>query len=431
MAIGLLARLAAARPAPVFVALGMHAGPVREALALDPRVELVDSPRHASVLLVAGGVPPDQHEALRRLHDQLPRPSASLWLSSEPLAELPHAERIDHLAAAPAAIAHLHRELLEGRRPGAAHLLPDQPPHPWKGLGAHGQGGEGMMGGYPYGRPMAMAMMEDLRDGLTLDSLSFTLGPFYPALPPGLQLQLTLQGDLVQMAMLASRAYPLPAAPCWFQALERPVPIAELEIARARHHLHRLAHLLHLAGLDALALRTLADAARLQPGRSLPALRRRILRSGLLQALDPGVGRLDTGQAYTLGGPAYRAAGHDEDARSADRHYARLGFRPLSHPGGDLRARVLQWLGEIEQALGLAAAADAQALETASQAQVETPRGTMSNEQRPTDGCHLLPDLLPGLEWSQALLLIASLDLAALSPYPQPSTDQVPQRGAA
>ncbi|WP_312764538.1 hypothetical protein [Stutzerimonas balearica] len=56
MAIGLLARLAAARPAPVFVALGMHAGPVREALALDPRVELVDSPRHASVLLVAGGV---------------------------------------------------------------------------------------------------------------------------------------------------------------------------------------------------------------------------------------------------------------------------------------------------------------------------------------------------------------------------------------
>ncbi|WP_348693729.1 hypothetical protein, partial [Stutzerimonas balearica] len=44
MAIGLLARLAAARPAPVFVALGMHSGPVREALALDPRVELVDSP---------------------------------------------------------------------------------------------------------------------------------------------------------------------------------------------------------------------------------------------------------------------------------------------------------------------------------------------------------------------------------------------------
>jgi hypothetical protein len=418
VAVGLLRRLAAARPAPVFVALGMQAGAVRETLALDPRVELVDSPRHASVLLVAGGVPPDQQEALRRLHDQLPRPAASLWFRSEPFIERGQAQRVDDRAALPEALAGLHRDLLEGARPAAPHLLPDQPPHPWKGQGMHGQGGEGMMGGMPYGRPMAMAMMDDVRDGLMLDSLSFTLGPFYPALPPGLQLKLTLQGDLLQMAMIESRTYPAHASPLFFAALERPVPIAELEIERARHHLRRLAHVLQLGGLGALARRTLADAARIQPGVRLPDLHRRVARSGLLQAIDPGLGRLEAAQAYALGGSAYRATGSSEDARASDPSYACLGFRPITGEGGDAHARLFQWVAEIEQALALAAAAHGQSLATGTQAQVETPRGAMTAEQRPADGSHLLMELLPGLEWSQALLLIASLDLAALSPYP-------------
>src|SRR3546814_14187708 len=56
-----------------------------------------------------------------------------------------------------------------------------------------------MMGGKPYGRPMAMTE-DDRRDGLALDAYTATFGPFLPVFPPGLQLSLTLQGDVVQSA---------------------------------------------------------------------------------------------------------------------------------------------------------------------------------------------------------------------------------------
>lgn len=418
MAVTFLQRLAAGRPAPVFVVSGMTGAWVRDALALDPRIDVVDSPRHAKMLLVAGGVPADQHEALRRLHDQLPRPAVSLWYRCDPLVELDHARRIDRLDELPAEATRLHRGLVEGSESGEPGLLPDQPPHPWQGKGQHGQGGEGMMGGVPYGRPMAMAMMEDLRDGLQLDSLSFTLGPFYPALPPGLQLKLTLQGDLVQMAMIESSAYPVHLSSLFYGALEKPVPVAALEIERARYHLHRLAHLMRLAGLSSLAQRTLHDAVQVRPGSRLPDLHRRVTRSGLLHSIDAGLGQLDMQQARMLGGVAWRASGMPNDARSEDPSYARIGFKPLTHEGSDLQARLLQQVAEITQALTLAAAADEIGLETATTDRVETPRGELSAAYRPVDASHLLMDLLPGLEWSQALLLIASLDIAALSPYP-------------
>lgn len=418
MAVTFLQRLAAGRPAPVFVVSGMTGAWVRDALALDPRIDVVDSPRHAKMLLVAGGVPADQHEALRRLHDQLPRPAVSLWYRCDPLVELDHARRIDRLDELPAEATRLHRGLVEGSESGEPGLLPDQPPHPWQGKGQHGQGGEGMMGGVPYGRPMAMAMMEDLRDGLQLDSLSFTLGPFYPALPPGLQLKLTLQGDLVQMAMIESSAYPVHLSSLFYGALEKPVPVAALEIERARYHLHRLAHLMQLAGLSSLAQRTLHDAVQVRPGSRLPDLHRRVTRSGLLHSIDAGLGQLDMQQARMLGGVAWRASGMPNDARSEDPSYARIGFKPLTHEGSDLQARLLQQVAEITQALTLAAAADEIGLETATTDRVETPRGELSAAYRPVDASHLLMDLLPGLEWSQALLLIASLDIAALSPYP-------------
>ncbi|MCQ4320807.1 hypothetical protein [Stutzerimonas stutzeri] len=418
MAVTFLQRLAAGRPAPVFVVSGMAGAGARNALLLDPRIDVVDSPRHATILLVAGGVPADQHQALRRLHAQLPRPAATLWYRSDPLTELDHARRIDRLDDLPAEAIRLHRALIDGSTPGDPDLLPDQPPHPWQGKGMHGQGGEGMMGGVPYGRPMAMAMMQDLRDGLQLDSLSFTLGPFYPALPPGLQLKLTLQGNLLQKAMIESSAYPVHLSPLFFEALKRPVPIAALEIERARYHLHRLAHLMRLAGLSSLAQRTLLDAVRLQPGARLPDLHRRVTRSGLLHSIDAGLGQLDLQQARMLGGVAWRAAGMPSDARSEDPSYVRIGFKPLTREGSDIRARLCQLVAEITQALALAAAADQAGLQTGNTERVETPRGELTAEQRPADASHLLMGLLPGLEWSQALLLIASLDIAALSPYP-------------
>jgi hypothetical protein len=66
--------LAGAAPVPVSAAVGAGCRNAVEDLALNPDVTFVDSPRHASVLLVAGVMPPDVHEALRRIHDQVAHP---------------------------------------------------------------------------------------------------------------------------------------------------------------------------------------------------------------------------------------------------------------------------------------------------------------------------------------------------------------------
>src|SRR3546814_20246746 len=86
---------------------------------------------------------------------------------------------------------------MTGERRSEDDRLPDEPQVAWRGKGDHGQGGEGMMGGKPYGRPMAMTD-EDLRDGLALDAYTACFGPFLSVLPPGLMLELTLLGDVIQ-----------------------------------------------------------------------------------------------------------------------------------------------------------------------------------------------------------------------------------------
>src|SRR3546814_16725517 len=95
-----------------------------------------------------------------------------------------------------------------------------------------------MMGGKPYGRPMAMTE-DDRRDGLALDAYTATFGPFLPVFPPGLQLSLTLQGDVVQSA----------------EVLRPPVHQAAGDAP-----LRRIARLLRLLGLPALAQRLLCAA---------------------------------------------------------------------------------------------------------------------------------------------------------------------------
>ena len=167
-------------------------------------------------------------------------------------------------------IAALAGELFTGGRPSETHRLADRPPHPWRGLGDHGQGGAGMMGGTPYGRPMAMTG-DDLRDGLALDRLAFTVGPFFPHLPPGLVLRLVLQGDVVQEAEVVSGPYPQPPA----------------------SPLRRISRLLQATGAPSLAERALrlavaepAPPAR-QMSRQVAAFSRR-LRLALPRALEDG-----------------------------------------------------------------------------------------------------------------------------------------------
>jgi len=417
VAVSWLSRLAARARVPVFPALGMHGDTILHRLALTPGIELVDSPRHASILLVAGGVPPDLHEALRRLHDQLPAPFATLWYRSSPLSELAGDLRVDDPEALPEALKRLHRELMSGRRDSSPRLLPDEPPNPWEGLGDDGHGGEGMMGGVPYGRPMAMNMHDDIRDGLTLDSLTVTLGPFLPVLPPGLGAKVTLQGDLVQSWVTQLAPYPIALENVFHEALQRPVPIAELELARARHHLQRLAFSLRLSGLEHLALVALRLSRGLNVESRVGRLHRRLTRCGFFRLTTAGRGRLEAGQARRVGGIAARAAGLEEDLRSRDAAYRRLGFTPVVQRGGDTNARWRQTLAEIDHSLQLAFRAEQEDLYSEMTEAVETPRGPW-DDYRPEDASDILEDLLPGLEWDEALTTIASLDLAGVSEWP-------------
>jgi len=54
----------------VFAACGVDAWAEVQDLRGRAEVTLVSSPRHASILLVAGAIPSDHHVALDRVHDQ-------------------------------------------------------------------------------------------------------------------------------------------------------------------------------------------------------------------------------------------------------------------------------------------------------------------------------------------------------------------------
>jgi hypothetical protein len=228
--------------------------------------------------------------------------------------------------------------------------------------------------------------------------------------------QVTLQGDLIQSWTTQSAPHPLGLEAVFFAARQRPVPIAELELARARHHLHRLYHGLHLAGLESVGLSALRLANALTPDSKVDGLRRTLTRSGFFGLAMTASGTLDAERARQIGGPAARASGIDDDLRSRDSSYRKLGFSPVCQQDGDTRARWWQLLAEIDQSLALARRAVREDIHTQA-TDVETPRGGW-DEQRPEDASRLLDDLLPGLEWGEALATIASLNLAAVSEWP-------------
>lgn len=240
-------------PVSAFVATDANRwGPLQE-LRARPDVVLAMTPRHASVLLVAGSVPADLHEAAARVHDQLPHPRAVVvWgetpsmLDQRPLRSV-HSDDLDDVAGALAEACHA---ILHDPGSSAPDLLADREPNEWRGLGPFGQGGEGMMGGTPYGRPMAMTAQD--RDGLDLDRLELRLGPFLDALPGGWSLDVAIQGEVVQYAELI--AHPAGGRP---PEADDSSPV----LVNARENLRWLAHALHVHGLDAHAARAAALAA--------------------------------------------------------------------------------------------------------------------------------------------------------------------------
>ncbi len=196
MAVSALRRIAAHCPPAIYPIVGGGARSRVEDLLVRGDVVTAATPRHASTLLLSGDLRDEDHAAVARLHDQMPYPRVTLhWgCASDPRFADPVV--VDAGADPVQRASELHRELFSGRRASEPDVLPNNPPAPWRGEGDHGRGGKGMMGGVPYDRPMAMTD-EDVRDGLSLDAYIAALGPFLPQMPPGLVLDLTLQGDVV------------------------------------------------------------------------------------------------------------------------------------------------------------------------------------------------------------------------------------------
>jgi hypothetical protein len=272
-----------------------------------------------------------------------------------------------------------------------------------------------MTGGVPYGRPLPDRAAD--RDGLTLDQLRVRVGPFWHPLPPGLVLDVDLQGDVLQRAGLPPGAY-VPSRTTggrpdvFIRSLFEPISIAEIELARARSHLRRLAEAVTLHGLDALGTRILrlAIAAGPADAEQVEALQAPLRRSGFLGWATAGVGVLHPDDLAGMGlGPNARSCGLHEDVRLDDPAYRALGFEPIVHSGGDLPARWRQRLAESVQSLRLADLAGDRT--TGQTGRVESPRGRLEAGSAPTSRLlYLLPRILEGLEWGDAVATIVSLD---------------------
>ncbi len=406
------------------------------------------------ILMIAGRLTSDLKYAALQVHDQMAEPRAVVrWSPAErdPAAEVfPHFVAVDAVAAAAAATlaaaaVNTRDDLLAGSFPSSPPLLPDVEPNPWRGVGPWGQGGTGMTGGVPYGRPLPERAKD--RDGLQLDQLLMRVGPFLPALPEGLILEVRLQGDVIQDVTVGANpfveeavpdseeeelpAFPGPADLAPFLAsLRVPVAVAELELARARHHLRWLGHALRVHGLAALGRRVLALSARVHSqgagssnalgSAEVVELRRSLERNFTLAWATRGIGRLSGDQLAALdGGPVARAAGIERDERCADPAYLALGFKPVVYAGGDALARWRLRLHEAEQSLRLAETAGNSMTTVTGTA--EGPTGPLGRGPGPSSRLlPLLPELLTGLEWGDAVTTLLSLDLdlreAALTP---------------
>ena len=416
----LLGRLAAKSTPPVFIAAGMGAAEAVAQVEASGEIHRVDSPAAATVLLVVGGIPPALEPSVAAVHDGMPHPRGTVHLplgfDHGSLPTSPHARVVGSAEVALGVIRNVFQELVSGRRASDPPLLPDVDPNPWRGVGPYGQGGSGMTGGFPYGRPLAELGAD--RDGLRLDVLPLRIGPLFAHLGTGVTLEATMAGDVVVEARLADSPFVLPndaGSPTIFQrALNMEVPIAELEIARARDHLRWVATSLATMGLPALAMRALRLAGEPLPDASRVAALARRLRVLRIPTL-PWAGRGPLASDAVLGralGPVSRASGELDDARTDEPAYARLGFEPLMGNAGDAAER---WtLRLLEAAASLHLAQRAGAMKAWGSGVVESPRGRLTPTDAPFSRVQaLVPSLLEGLEWGDAVVSLVSLDIDA------------------
>ncbi len=407
----ILGRLARAAPIPVFPVAGADAIEAVRDLRLRPEIELVATPRHASILLVAGDFGVNPIPGLALVHDQMPLPRVTVHWNDKSLGDVhghvvggDEADLVEALSA-------LDREILTAPDGSEPPILPDVDLVDWRGVGPYGHGGKGMTGGTPFGRPLAERAPD--RDGLELDQLPITIGPWVGALPPGLQVAVKFQGDVIQEIEVVSAFGPTRPDDVFAAALHTPTPVAILELERARRHLRWLADALRFHGLPALGLWALRLAHDLSPQdqTEVEDLLRSVRRSWVIKMV---LSRIDGGfddRSMRAGlGPLTRAAGLEDDARMDDPAYQALDFQPILGRLGDPAGWWRQRMAEIIQSLDISSrAGDMTAFGVGS---VEGPRGRLQADNPGTSTpLELLPGLLTGLEWGDAAAVVWSLDI--------------------
>ncbi|MHB1678093.1 MAG: NADH-quinone oxidoreductase subunit D-related protein [Sulfuriferula sp.] len=268
-------------------------------------------------------------------------------------------------------------------------------------------------------------------DGLPMDWSEVPFGPFFPGLPGGLLLIMTLDGDsvaklsvrtlvgspallqgsseaaadfverLTRFNPLTPVAYRLLAYRALEQAGGRVIDfgtarkrVGALERERITSHLSWIAELGRQIGFDWLTQRACALQLRfmhadmkglLALDSALAALLKGMTHAPLLKSRLTGVGLL--ARVKVAYGPVARASGIQNDARMADDTYSVLGFRPILREKGDAFERLGVRLAETVQSLQLIKAAgavdasfpaDFGTVTGEGYATVETPRGLAS-----------------------------------------------------
>jgi hypothetical protein len=314
---------------------------------------------------------------------------------------------------------------------------------------------------------------EPSADGLIMEPIPVMYGPLATPLPGGLIAEVTLDGDVVDESAVRATlradasGIPDPLAPvAWTLAMAissggqdaapQWLTVAALELERAISHLawlRSLARLLNWSPLIDACTRALAaiqvsrevlplgDAPEpwlraalgdpdLPAGRAaLSEVVALVSGSRMLRWRLKHRAELTASDVRDLGltGPIARASGHAWDARSADARYRDLGFQPVTQTDGDAYARTLVRAEEAAQALELLEAALAAEPGPPRNAgpSIEGPRGPLQ-ASRDHDGWRfsapgakeaaaVAADAMVWLEWSSALVVLASFDLSPWS----------------
>lgn len=357
-----------------------------------------------------------------------------------------------------------------GAAPPGAHAMSDAEAHPMDdGHDMHG-GDHDMHGGH---HDMMAIVGDPSEDGLVMEPIELRFGPLGTPFPGGLAVSVTLDGDVVAECTVEAlldpgepQGAPDPLAPiAWTIAVESareadaPASpwrrLAALECERAVSHLAWLRGLARILGWQLLVDRctraleglpplghellrreerpgpedySTATATAERAGARAERVLALVRRSRLLRVRTAGLASIDAEGAERAGlrGPAARASGLRDDARSGQPLYELLGFEPVIRSDGDAHARALVRAEEAVSSLRLACAALRQAAEGAAadpaepSGAVEGARGPLRAEQAP-DGWRMdapgsraalaaAGEAMVGCEWAAALVALASFD---------------------